>query len=58
MACFLVPTAEAVVSAAVGSRVKKAEKLEIAGETGDYDTIKKENSDFLLETPKQGAVPF
>lgn len=27
----------------------KAEKLEIAGETGDYDTIKKENSDFLLD---------
>ena len=27
----------------------KAEKLEIAGETGDYDTIKKENGDFLLD---------
>ncbi len=27
----------------------KAEKLEIAGETGDYDTIKKENSDFLMD---------
>lgn len=27
----------------------KAERLEIAGETGDYDTIKKENGDFLLD---------
>lgn len=28
---------------------KKAERLEIAGETGDYDTIKKENGGFLLD---------